>query len=1695
MNSRNPSAMKISLILLFLFIATGAAAQQFNNEWIDFSKVYYKFKIAETGLYRISQPVLNAAGLGNVPVQQFKLYRNGAEVPLYTSVSAGTLPANGYIEFWGEMNDGKPDRALYREAAGQHTDKWSLQTDTAVYFLTATAAVNARLADVPNQVAGNTLRSEPYFTYTAGTYFKNRINLGYASPVGEYLYSSSYDRGEFWSTEDIYPSNPVQTTIPNLFPATNGPAASVRFGASGNAQNSRSVRVSLNGTVVKDVQMDYFNDTVTQAAIPLSLIASGSASLQVNNTSPSGNDRMAVSFVEVTYPRLFNFGGSKNFTFDLPAKNEGYYLEISNFSFGAVAPVLYDLDGKERYTGDVAGNVVRFVLPGSGVGRRLVLVSEEAANIRPVLSLTTKNFINFGTGANQGNYLIISNPILYGGSNGNNPVNDYRNYRASAAGGSFNAHLYEIDELVDQFAFGIKKHPLSVRNFLRFARSRFSVAPQFVLLIGKGVVYNEYNAAQSDPMAERLNLIPTFGTPGSDNLLSAASITSTMAVTPIGRLSVVTAKELEDYLEKLKEYELAQKTAQNTLQGRLWMKNALHLTGASDSYLGTVLCNYMDSYKQILEDTSTGANVSVFCKASTSTVEQLSNDRITQLFQEGLSMVTYFGHSSATTLEFNLDNPQNYNNLGKYPVFSVNGCNAGNFFTYDQQRFTYNETLSEKFTLAKQRGGIAFIASTHYGIVNYLNIYLNGLFTNIAKPKYGASLGSMVRDALQQMVDVSGPTDFYARLHAEETTLHGDPAIVMNFEALPDYVIEEPQVKIAPTFISIAENKFTLAVKMFNMGKAVKDSITVTVKRQYPAGNIETIYTGRIKGIKYSDSLNLDVPVVATRDKGTNKIIITVDADNNVAEVSENNNTVTKEIFIYEDEARPAFPYNYSIIGNTTQQLYASTANPLSPSKQYVLEVDTTQLFNSSQKVVKNSTSAGGVLQFDPGISYRDSSVYYWRISLVPATPGDYHWNTSSFLYLRGTNTGFNQSHYYQHLNSTLDRIYLDSADRTWKFAERINNLFLKNTVYPTGSPNQDDYVNSINGRNILGPGCNYDEIIFQVVDPVNFKPWANDFSGATGLYGSELATCGFTREYNFDFLLNSAASRKRAMDFMDVIPNGSFVIVRSNTNPDGSGNTYSKAWMADTALFGQGNSLYHKLMNQGFASVDSFNKPVAFIFLYKKNSARDFAPRASFTETIYDRTTILADCFTPDTLGFITSPLFGPAKTWKQLHWRGSSQETNSSDDPTIDITGVDTLGVQTKLYTIRKNQQDFDISSVNALQYPYIQLHMRNIDSVTLTPYQLRYWRLDYDPVPEGALTPNLFFTTKDSLDIGEQLSFGIAFKNISQAPFDSLKIRLAITDKDNVVHELPLSRYKPLVSGDTILFKYVLDTKDYPGLNTLYVDFNPNNSQLEQYHYNNFLYRNFYVRPDKLNPLMDVTFDGVHILNRDIVSSRPHIQIRLKDDAKFLLLNDTSLMTVQVRFPDQNYTLRTFKFDNDTLRFIPAQSGSDNTATIEFSPAFAQQYNPDGDDYELIVRGKDKSGNKAGETEYKVTFRVINKPMISNLLNYPNPFTTSTAFVFTITGNEIPQNMKIQVLTVTGKIVREITREELGQIHIGRNITDFKWDGTDQFGQRLANGVYLYRVVTTLNGKQMEKFKAEGDDTDKFFTRGYGKMYLMR
>ena len=173
---------------------------QLNNSWIDYSKTYYKFKIAKDTFCRIPQSTLASIGLANVNADNFQLWRNGKEVRLYTSASNTIFGASDYIEFWGEMNDGKPDNQFYRNPDFQLADKYSLETDTVAYFLTVNSVgTNLRYSSGVNSAPSNAT-PDAYFMRDVDYYYKYEINKGEAKPVGEYVYSSSFDMGEGWAS-------------------------------------------------------------------------------------------------------------------------------------------------------------------------------------------------------------------------------------------------------------------------------------------------------------------------------------------------------------------------------------------------------------------------------------------------------------------------------------------------------------------------------------------------------------------------------------------------------------------------------------------------------------------------------------------------------------------------------------------------------------------------------------------------------------------------------------------------------------------------------------------------------------------------------------------------------------------------------------------------------------------------------------------------------------------------------------------------------------------------------------------------------------------------------------------------------------------------------------------------------------------------------------------------------------------------------------------------------------------------------------------------------------------------------------------------------------------------------------------------------------------------------------------------------
>jgi hypothetical protein len=945
----------------------------------------------------------------------------------------------------------------------------------------------------------------------------------------------------------------------------------------------------------------------------------------------------------------------------------------------------------------------------------------------------------------------------------------------------------------------------------------------------------------------------------------------------------------------------------------------------------------------------------------------------------------------------------------------------------------------------------------------------------------------MQTNVLREIVSPTGTIDFFNTITVEQLLLNGDPAVTLYPHPLPDYVVEEPLIKVNPANLNVTNSSFNLDVKFQNIGKASKDSVRIKIVRQKADGVEDFLVNEVRKAVNHSDSIQLSVAIDPLKDRGQNKIIVTLDPTFAVPEISEANNTAIKSFVIADDDVRPAFPAEFAIVNTQGVKLKASTSRFLKTLAEFQLELDTTALFNSPLKFIQKQNSSGGVIEFTPTLQFVDSTVYYWRVAKKPDTGIVYNWANSSFVYLPNSGPGWSQSHYYQFLRNTYNNSNL-SFFNNLQF-DKVENLIRITTGLLPGN------INTIfkNLTRLTNSGCSetLNSLEFLIFDLKSGQPLRNSQDGTTGRFGSYYSpTCTPGTPFQFDFSYNNAVSRKNAMDFFDLLPNGHKIIMY-NWARSTSVNQLIDIWKGDTLINGKNKSLYHKLKEVGFSRIDSLYKNIPFLFIATKDNSGqwfvEYQEVATGTLPINSSTILAA----PDDNGSMQSTVVGPALSWNKLLWDNSKRVDAPGERVVTSIYGISKDKSENFIFSTTKIQGDTTLSFIDPLIFPNIRIVQQFKDSLRNSPSLSSLIQVNYNAVPEGAIVPTAITSFKDTVETGEKIRLSTGFRNISDVAFDSVKVIMTVTDETNQTKLVIDQKRRPIAVGDSIVVDYLLDTKDIKGTSSVFVIFNPEFAQPEQYLFNNYQTIPLSVTPDKTPPNLDVTFDGIRILNKDIVSAKPFIVMTLKDDSRYLALNDTSLFTIKLKMPDGN--LKNVRFDGDTLKFIPASLdavGKENAATVHYRPHLMQ----DGE-YELIVYAKDRSNNASGTIDYSVAFEVVNKSMISNLLNYPNPFTTSTAFVFTLTGSELPSQFRIQIMTITGKIVKEINKEELGPLRIGNNITEYKWDGRDQFGQPLANGVYLYRVVADMNGKKIEKLNSGAFNTDKYFQSGYGKMYLMR
>ncbi|MEO6302879.1 MAG: hypothetical protein ABIP51_06885, partial [Bacteroidia bacterium] len=946
-------------------------------------------------------------------------------------------------------------------------------------------------------------------------------------------------------------------------------------------------------------------------------------------------------------------------------------------------------------------------------------------------------------------------------------------------------------------------------------------------------------------------------------------------------------------------------------------------------------------------------------------------------------------------------------------------------------------------------------------------------------------IGDIVKEAIQNN---SATIDKITQFTGLDMTLHGDPSLKISVGALPDY-----QLKNSDVAFNLKKYSDSLGINIHtkNLGKAVGDSIFVKVERYFPNGDSSIIFK-RIKAPLFKDSLVFFTQIDFNRGIGLNKFKIKVDEFNEVGESIETNNTTlgTVDLFIPGGDIIPVYPYKYAIVPKTnTITLKASTTDPFAPNATYRFQLDTNDTFlNPIQTTL--ITSSGGVIEWNVNLPFADSTVYFWRVSrdsTMPTTP--FIWRESSFQTIN-TKRGWSQAHFHQFKNDQYQFVNYKKPIRKFVFENTKQSISCRNGIYPNIFPTNINFF--FNNITLSSWGCAPDGWNFAVFDSISGQPEGvvsiNPPFAGTGQYNNLVCVDNqVLHVYSFgpfDYSCNPPCAipgwKTDVENFLNIVSQNNYVLAY----------TMGQIKPGYSQITTYNNSLYNAFESFGAVTIRTTPDTVPYILFGKKGmlAGQGHELKGATKKSII----VLDDSIqTRWSNGYIASEIIGPSYKWNSLHWRVKSLDAIAGDTTILKLVGIRANGQIDTLQTFTQDSLDilalYNYADANV--HPYLKMVAFMKDNINTTSPQLKRWQIIYDEAPECAINPlKGFQSINDTLQEGDKVTFKFPIENIGVKNFDdSLVVTYWIEDNSRNQTPLPQKmKSKPFVPGQVFIDTVTVNSYQLAGNNALWIYVNPlSNSryQKEQTQFNNIGRYSFKVTKDITNPLLDVTFDGVRILNGDIISAKPSILVTLKDENRFLALNDTSSFAVFIQPPGQAQQRIYFA---QGLQFTPANLPK-NSCSITYNPTFAV----DGK-YMLIVQAKDRSRNNSGSQDFKIQFEIDNKPTVTNVLNYPNPFSTSTKFVFTLTGSEVPEVFTIQIMTITGKIVREIQRSELGHLHIGRNITDYAWDGKDDYGDKLGNGVYLYKIVTKLNGNDIEK---AGNAADKYFVKDFGKMVLMR
>lgn len=1651
-----------------------------SADWMQMGRDYWKIPIADKGIYRISGEELIKRGLPSLEDTlnfQYELYSLGVPIPMliHHDKENGSY---SFLEFYGEGDEGKSDDLLFKVDESKRLNPlFSLFSDTAYYFLSWKQNTNgsveqANRVDLPliKKVDQGILQLEEQVVY------KDRHLKVFEKWVGVDWASSNFEMegfaSDWYNTLITEISAPGVSSYKKQIPVSSRLAATLTIHLMTNDfDEPHHLQFFINDYFIKADSFSFSSIKSYQFNLPVDYLREYNSVL-VKATNGE-YDKFAIGCITLSYPAIqvklpntFKILNKYN-TFPVALQTDENLTEL----------VIWDLNNKYVYNTKTDENGFIFLPHRSIKSSPLYFIQSEKKVIW--LNLPKNSFSPIPLPPRNIDLLLISNSFLSIDKNGGHPIEAYLAYRQSSMGGNYTPWLADIKNLENQYGFGIPNHPLAIRGFVnRLIQQNYTL--KAILLLGKGREYRDIrNKQQVDNLIANENqpsLIPTWGYPGSDAML-VSSFQNDLPWTSFGRIPAISADEITLYLKKVILFE--EKREFNTS----WIKEVVQLGGGTYEPEKKYIREVLENFSVLLDRLPWSPKVISFFKENEAPVYIPYSRQFFDAVNAGVGLIIFLGHSTANTFDFNIDNPGFYENGYKQPLFLSLGCYAGNHFTSFRSQ-------GERFLFYAESGAIAFAATRGVGFLNLLAEMGRIIIEQMKGENEFPSWGEVIHKGIQTLMKGE---NMPLRTMAQQLTFQGDPIVQLPVPGSPKPDFLAHSVRISPHPVLVNNDSFLLEWEILPLGIEPLTTLMVEVSME---GLTESILFVEVINKKLDgNKINIRCPIPKNLNKGTYRLFIKYKkqrwTDRAGMPKTENLevsyfHTDGMEGYPLQVENRlfiPLFPIDNGMLNDKNYFSLFRASDDLSAQnihiewkgdKKRILPGGTGQglltneVIHQSLLFKQDSSVIQGILPFSSSMD----EVCYWRaypegtdeniLKILPFQSFTYSSHSPFQLSLSSSN---------QFKQGILEGIILneqDSISPSWQFATVYNTVLIRNKWNETENP--PEFIH--NGQPIGSPWPWLLPAAIQVMVWDTFAgAWIKNPPG--GLYQSK-SNGSAMNAWVFD--TRNETGRLGLISFLEQgIPHGAYVSIYS-AQEKGNGDYKPEFWEEDAVKHGK--DLFSVLEGLGASKVRYLKErgAVPYAFHFRKGFGKmDESVAFNQNDIIY------AQC-NPSKVwhkGSFTSPMLGPALKWKELQLEFKDDVTEH-DTVDIEIVGFNPsfplfkpVLFEQKAIRLVKNQwviqaNDFflkEIDSILAVKlgihvgqlhqmgWPFLHVKLNITNRFTRTPLSLNKIQAVFLSLPEFKASIKTS-VSRDSMLRNGVFSASWQLENLSSFTTDSLTLTYKILQENNLI-SIKSILFRPLGPYEIMNIPWQLSLSDLEGdIDVAWKwglpgdDFFPANNEGKV--------ENLKL-PDKFKRSFSIVVNGEHLQQGDYISQRPQWVIEALITSERGIENLDSLSVIaSILLPNGLLKPIVWKYEAAEILLEKLENG--RKLSIQWLPFFEQEGS-----YKIQL-------NMDSYSESWV-FEVVKPQKITRVLNYPNPFSRFTQFHYTLSAGENIDLFNVQIFSITGLLVRQLSQEDLGSLKVGTHLTVGGWDGKDTFGDELATGIYIYKLAI-LNQQIMGK-----------------------